>query len=346
MIFDLFPLILTTFCCALVMVKAVQPIAVEIGLVDRPCVRKKHDGHVPLIGGISTFVAVLVATSIWLPDTQELRMYLIASAMLVFIGILDDKYDLSVRVRLVGQTLVACLMLFGVGTYISNFGNLLGFGTLEIGPLGLIFTFFAILVLINAFNMIDGLDGLLGGQSLNTLISIAILFIIGNNYQDLNYPLILVFALLPYLAFNLDIYKRFTRKIYMGDAGSMFIGLSVIWLLGKGTQGANPSFNPVTALWITAVPLMDMLAIVIRRVRKGHPPFKADRDHLHHICIKAGLSQKKTLALITTMSLLMSAFGILGHLLEFPEVLMLVLFLMIFVIYSRILSYISSKQIA
>ena len=344
MMTEFIPVLLTTFCCALIAVKMTQPIAFEIGLVDRPCNRKNHSGHIPLVGGVSVFLAVLIATTLWLPDTLELRMYLIASAMLVFIGMLDDKYDLSVKVRLVGQTIVASLMMFGVGTYISDFGNLFGFGDLDIGPLGFAFTYFAILVMINAFNMIDGMDGLLGSQALVTLCSIALLFYISGNVSDINYPLILVFAILPYLAFNMSLFKKYTEKVYMGDAGSMFIGLSVIWLLAKGTQGVEVSFDPVIALWITAIPIMDMLAIVIRRVRNGRLPFKADRDHLHHICIKAGLSSKKTLCVITLASMIMSSIGILGHILDVPDVLMLCLFLVIFVVYSRVLSFVSIQQ--
>ena len=344
MFFDFLPALFTTFVCALIAVKATQPLAQEIGLIDKPCNRKNHSGNIPLVGGISIFLAVLVASSLWLPDTLELRMYLISSSMLVFIGILDDKYDLSVRVRLVGQTIIASLMMFGVSTYISNFGNLLGFGILDIGVFGFLFTYFAILVMINAFNMIDGMDGLLGSQALNTLISIAFLFYLHGNVTDLNYPLIIVFAILPYLAFNMGFFKKYTSKVYMGDAGSMFIGLSVIWLLAKGTQGADASFKPVTALWITAIPLMDMLAIVIRRVRNGRLPFKADRDHIHHICIKAGLSANKTLSLITTASVIMSSIGILGHIYSVPDVIMLVTFLCVFFVYSWALRKVSKNQ--
>ena len=92
--------IITSFCCALLAIKIFKPIAVDVGLVDKPNTRKQHSGQIPLVGGISIFAAVLAASVIWLPDTQELRMYLIASAMMVFIGALDDKYDISVRIRM------------------------------------------------------------------------------------------------------------------------------------------------------------------------------------------------------------------------------------------------------
>lgn len=334
---------LTSFFFALLAIKLFKPLAVDVGLVDKPNARKHHDGQIPLIGGISIFVAVLAASLLWLPNTLELRMYLIASAMMVFIGALDDKYDLKVRIRIVGQIIIASLMIYGVGGYIANLGDLLGLGNINLGPVGIIFTYFAIIVVINAYNMVDGIDGLIGSLSLNTFTAIAILFLISGNSGYLSYPLMLATATLPYLVFNLGFFKKYTNKIFMGDAGSMFIGLSVIWLLTMGTQGDNASFRPVTALWICAVPLMDMLAIVMRRYRKGKSPFKPDRDHLHHILQRAGLSSRQTLVTITIFSVFMSSLGVLGEYFQVPESIELILFVMIFILYNKYARHFSWK---
>ena len=334
---------LTSFFFALLAIKLFKPLAVDVGLVDKPNARKHHDGQIPLIGGISIFAAVLTASMLWLPNTLELRMYLIASAMMVFIGALDDKYDLKVRIRIVGQIIIASLMIYGVGGYIANLGDLFGFGEINLGPVGIIFTYFAIIVVINAYNMVDGIDGLIGSLSLNTFTAIAILFLISGNSGYLSYPLMLATATLPYLVFNLGFFKKYTNKIFMGDAGSMFIGLSVIWLLSMGTQGENASFRPVTALWICAVPLMDMLAIVMRRYRKGKSPFKPDRDHLHHILQRAGLSSRQTLIVITVFSVLMSSLGVLGEYFQVPESIELALFVVIFILYNKYARHFSWK---
>ena len=334
---------LTAFCFAFIAIKLIKPIAIDVGLVDKPNARKRHDGQIPLIGGISIFVAVLAASLLWLPNTLELRMYLIASAMMVFIGALDDKYNLRVRIRIVGQIIIASLMIYGVGGYIANLGDLFGFGDIELGPVGIIFTYFAIIVVINAYNMVDGIDGLIGSLSLNTFTAIAVLFLMSGNKGYLTYPLILATATLPYLIFNLGYFKGFSKKIFMGDAGSMFIGLSVIWLLTIGTQGENASFRPVTALWICAVPLMDMLAIVMRRYRKGKSPFKPDRDHLHHILLRAGLSSRQALVLITVFSVLMSSIGLLGEYFQVSETIEVVLFVLIFILYNKYARHFSWK---
>jgi UDP-GlcNAc:undecaprenyl-phosphate GlcNAc-1-phosphate transferase len=335
----------TAFLSAFMAIKLFKPLAIDVGLVDKPNARKHHEGQIPLIGGISIFAAVLAASLLWLPNTIELRMYLIASAMMVFIGALDDKYDLKVRIRIIGQIIIASLMIYGVGGYISNLGDLFGFGNVNLGPFGIVFTYVAIIVVINAYNMVDGIDGLVGSLSLNTFTAIALLFLMSGNHGYLSYPLILATATLPYLMFNLGFFKKYTKKIFMGDAGSMFIGLSVIWLLSMGTQGENASFRPVTALWICAVPLMDMLAIVMRRYRKGKSPFKPDRDHLHHILQRAGLSSRQTLIAITVFSVFMSSIGLLGEYFQVPESIALVLFILVFALYNRYARHFSWKYV-
>ena len=193
--------------------------------------------------------------------------------------------------------------------------------------------------------MVDGIDGLVGSLSLNTFTAVAVLFLMDGNTSYLSYPLIIATATIPYLLFNLGVFPKRTKKIFMGDAGSMFIGLSVIWLLTMGTQGENASFRPVTALWICAIPLMDMLAIVMRRYRKGKSPFKPDRDHLHHILQRAGFSSKQTLLIITVVAVLMSCIGLLGELYSVPEWIELAAFIVIFVLYNKYARHVSWKYI-
>jgi UDP-GlcNAc:undecaprenyl-phosphate GlcNAc-1-phosphate transferase len=187
--------------------------------------------------------------------------------------------------------------------------------------------------------MVDGIDGLIGSLSLNTFTAIAVLFLMSGNSVYLSYPLILATATLPYLIFNLGYFNKYSKKIFMGDAGSMFIGLSVIWLLTIGTQGEGASFRPVTALWIIAVPLMDMFAIMIRRIKKGVSPFQADNGHLHHICMRLGLSSRKSLWAISALAVLFAVIGIIGEKMNIPEWTMLLLFLIAFSGYSYALQH-------
>ncbi|MFT4899489.1 MAG: UDP-GlcNAc:undecaprenyl-phosphate GlcNAc-1-phosphate transferase [Flavobacteriales bacterium] len=244
--------------------------------------------------------------------------------------------------------MIASLMIYGVGGYISNLGNLFSFGDVTLGPLGIVFTYIGIIVVINAYNMIDGIDGLIGSLSINTFISMAILFIMSGQTDYLSYPLILATATVPYLMYNLGFFEKFfnkeSKKIFMGDAGSMFVGLSVIWLLTMGTQGEQSSFRPVTALWICAIPLMDMLAIVVRRYKNGKSPFKPDRDHLHHILQRAGLSSRQTLVAISSAAVFMSVIGLAGEYFNVADVIMLVGFLVMFSLYVYSIRIISHRK--
>lgn len=326
------------FMFSYVAVTITKPIAIRTGLVDIPNARKHHDGHVPLVGGIAIFIAVLFAVMIFLPKSQAINIFLLSAALIVFIGVLDDKYDLKVSFRLMAQALAACMMIFGAGYYLENLGNLVGLGDIHLGYAGIVLTVIAVIGAINAFNMVDGIDGLAGSLSLVSFISIAVLFALADS-QWVLVPMFFVGAVTAYLMFNLGWPSKKNSKIFMGDAGSMLIGLSIIWMLVVGTQSAQPAFHAVTALWIIALPLVDMTAIMIRRLKKKQSPFKADRDHLHHIFERAGFSRKSTLIIITLFSFILSVFGILLEFLDI-EWLSLILFSIFFIIYNIFLLYI------
>lgn len=330
----------TAFIGSFVSIKLAKPIALRVELVDKPDGRKQHTGNIPLVGGIATFIGVMLSILMWFPASKDFNLYIIASAMMVFMGAIDDKHDLSVRVRIVAQILIASIMIFGAEAYIENLGNLFGFGDVRLSWSGTIFTLIAIVGAINAFNMVDGIDGLLGCMAINTLTAVAILFLLaGDNRMGL-FPLIIVMAIFPYLIFNLGIPSGNFKKIFMGDAGSMFIGLSVVWLLTIGTQGDTATFRPITAVWLIAVPLMDMAAIMMRRLSKGVSPFKADRDHLHHIFIRAGYTQRQALSLISLMAALFSIFGVAGEIFNWPEWFMLFAFVGVFMFYCYAVKHI------
>jgi UDP-GlcNAc:undecaprenyl-phosphate GlcNAc-1-phosphate transferase len=196
--------------------------------------------------------------------------------------------------------------------------------------------------------MVDGIDGLAGMLSLVTFTSLSVLFYrAGNDWFLL--PLLFDAAILAYLFFNLRWPFDSVQKIFMGDAGSMLIGLTVVWLLVLGTQSYNVHqgavlnevvFSPVTALYLIAIPLMDMVAIMYRRIRKGFSPFKADRDHLHHIFERAGYNRKQTLVRITLLSLLLALCGMAGEFYQVPESIMFSLFIILFISYNWALAHV------
>ena len=136
----------------------------------------------------------------------------------------------------------------------------------------------------------------------------------------------MIAATLPYILLNLGVFgKRY--KVFMGDAGSTLIGFTIIWILLETTQGITHPITPVTALWLIAIPLMDMVAIMYRRLRKGMSPFSADRQHIHHLIMRAGFTSRQAFVLITLAAALLAGVGVLGEYLAFiPEWVMLLLF--------------------
>ncbi|MBE1302120.1 MAG: UDP-N-acetylglucosamine--undecaprenyl-phosphate N-acetylglucosaminephosphotransferase [Alteromonadaceae bacterium] len=319
-------------------IRIAKPIALKVGLVDVPNHRKIHTGEVPLVGGIAVYIGVLTASSLLFPQGQILNLYLISSGLIVFLGALDDYKELSVGTRLFAQVLIASLMVYGAGLYLSDLGGIFYTSALKLGWLGYPLTILAMIAAINAFNMTDGIDGLAGALSLVTFTGLAVLLFWGNNPMFL-LPVVLGCAILPYLMFNLGLIGGAAKKIFMGDAGSMFVGLSIVWLLVIGSQGDSASFRPVTALWLIAIPFMDMCAITIRRILKGRSPFEPDKEHIHHICMRLGLSAKSSLALISFISLLLATFGLLGEFFAWSEGIMFMSFVFIFLAYFQALKH-------
>ena len=335
-IFSYQAIIISAFLLACVTIAGLRPIAANIGLVDRPNTRKKHLGDVPLIGGIAIYFTVLATSQIFLPSSQLINLYLISCSFMVLIGALDDFYDVSAKIRLIAQLLIASILVMGAGQALYDMGDLFSLGNVKLGLFAIPVTLLAVATAINAFNMTDGIDGLVGVLGMVTFSSLCILFYWGHNIELFTISAIFVSALSAFLLFNLGGLRRIFGKIFMGDAGSMMIGLTVIWLLVLGTQNGEPSFRPVTAMWIIAIPLMDMFSVMHRRIKKGKSPLSADRDHLHHIFMRFGFTSKEALIIIGIASTAFAAIGLAGEYWVLPESIMLFLFLGFFVSYDYV----------
>ncbi|PST85906.1 undecaprenyl-phosphate alpha-N-acetylglucosaminyl 1-phosphate transferase [Photobacterium sp. NCIMB 13483] len=330
------------FVLSFVTLFIMRKVAKRIGLVDKPNARKHHQGVIPLVGGISVFIAFSIAALLILPVNLTLLLYLGCSLILLVVGVVDDYFDISFKIRLVVQAGIALAMIIFGGLSLDNLGYLMGSETLQLSPvIGGIITVVAFIGAINAFNMVDGIDGLLGGLASVTFSAMGYVFYIHGNSELALFCGLLVTAMVPYIMLNLGLPFGRRFKVFMGDAGSVFIGFTVVWLLVRGTQEANiVAFKPVTALWLIAIPLMDMATIMIRRVRKGQSPFKPDREHLHHICQRMGLSSRLTLFVICLLAINCAAIGIWAETARINESTMFIAFLVMFVCYFTVINYI------
>ncbi len=317
-----------------------RKVAKSIGLVDKPNERKLHNGAIPLVGGISICISLLYFLFNNQNAIPHVELYAGCIILLTFVGALDDRFDISFKLRfLVQGALSVAMMTFG-GIELHTIGNVFGTGEITLGVFGYVVTVLAVIGAINAFNMVDGIDGLLGGLSIVTFGALGIMLLHDKQYNIAYLCLVMIVIMLPYVLLNLGAFRR-RRKVFMGDAGSMLIGFTVVWFLLLSSQnGSNPPLRPVTALWLIAVPLMDMAAIMIRRIRRGDSPFKPDREHLHHIFQRMGLSPLQTLIVICTISASFAAFGIYGEIIGLSEAFMLYGFILCFILYTVLLQYI------
>ncbi len=306
--------------------------AEPLGLVDRPSERKHHAGHVPLVGGMAIFLGI-VAGAWWrgyLETHPQLRVILATAAVLVLLGALDDRFHLSVRVRLLVQVSVTVLAIAGTGIYVRTLGDLFG-AELNLGWAGVPFTVFAVIGLLNAFNMMDGIDGLLGSLC---LIGVGAAWLLdgfrgASGFQGI--ALLIVAAVLPFLVRNLGPARY---KIFMGDAGSMVTGYLLAWMLiqiGQTLPARNP---PADALWCVALPLMDIVAVTCRRVRQGKSPFRPDRGHIHHLLLAAGLAPRAALACLVGLAVILVLLGVFVH--TFGNTTSLLVFCGLTVVYATV----------
>ncbi len=334
--FDVMTLIIA-FVSAAALLVLMTPFAHQLGLVDHATARKQHVGNIPLTGGVAIYGGVLIAsilTDVWFKNSS---WFLTASFLIVLLGMLDDKFDLSAKGRLLCQFIVAAIMAWAAQNYITSLGDIFGFGSVDLGIFGYFFTLICVVGVINAFNMIDGIDGLAGGICLVVLLCVISLLSIANNTKAMIVPLMIIATLIPFLAFNLSIKGFKGNKIYMGDSGSMFVGLAVVWLMVDFTQGAEPAIRPITAVWILGLPLLDMAAIMYRRARKGQSVLKPDRQHLHFICMRAGLTSRQSLLLLLFIGFTFASIGIAGEVFKVPEYLMFWSFIILIGVYSLVL---------
>ncbi|MFA0441907.1 UDP-N-acetylglucosamine--undecaprenyl-phosphate N-acetylglucosaminephosphotransferase [Vibrio sp. 10N.222.51.C12] len=335
---------------------ATHRIAPIVGLVDNPCNRKRHSGQIPLIGGLSIGLVLCLALLLFPEFIPHQPLLMFAILVLLVTGVLDDRFDLSCRSRLCIQAGLALLVGFFTDVKLITFGDAFGLGVVQFEWLAIPMTMIAVIGAINAFNMVDGIDGLLGTLALITFSGLAVLFYLQGNTAHTLLCFMFIAALLPYLAFNLGVFGR-NYRLFMGDAGSMVIGFVAIWLLFTLTQTSNPlvtstlspsnatyynealaSISPVTALWLIAVPLMDMVAIMARRIRKGQSPMSPDRGHLHHIFQRIGFSSRQTLCLIALIATSCVLIGVIGETAGVAESVMFYLFLFVFSIYYWVLT--------
>jgi UDP-GlcNAc:undecaprenyl-phosphate GlcNAc-1-phosphate transferase len=308
------------FAVTVVLMFALRPVATALRLVDRPGGRKSHTGEIPVIGGIAMFLGVFAGLSIFGESAYAIGSLLIASSLLVAVGVIDDRYHLPSAVRIIAQIAVVLLMVYGAGLALRQIGDPLGVGEIGLGPLTLILTCCVTLTMINAYNLIDGVDGLAGTLSLIALAAISVVGGVGSASTTIS--LIVSAAVVGYLLFNFPAGFNQSLRSFMGDAGSTFLGFTIVWITLGITQGPERIISPVHCLWFAAIPIFDTFTCFVRRIAAGKSPFKPGRDHFHHTLKNGGMTSRQVLAVLTLLQAAYAVAGLIGYFTAVPDVVM------------------------
>lgn len=274
-------------------------------LMDEPGIRSSHLRKIPNLGGIAIFYSIGICASIFAYELFDLYKFLFASLIiLLYVGVMDDIVVMRAYKKLVAQIIVSALIVVGSDIRIRSL-----FGVLGIYELGyfvsVIFSIVTFIILINAFNLIDGIDGLAGGYS---LICSALFGISYYRLGEYNYPLVIlsaviIGAVLAFLYYNLSNYR--TSKIFMGDTGSMLLGFLLAFtsicfiniFIDRKLPGV-PRYHlqsaPAVAVAILILPIVDTLNVIIIRLAQKKSPFDADKNHIHHKLLKLNLTHRRS----------------------------------------------------
>ena len=298
-------IILTTFIFTAIFIPVVKKIAEFIGAMDIPNARKIHSTPIPRLGGLGIYGGFLLGYMLFGSHTVQMNAILIGSFIILVTGIIDDIKPVPAKYKILGQLAGAAVIpLYGgiIMQDISAFGLYLNFGIFAI-PVTILF----IVAIINCINLIDGLDGLSSGISGIYFLTVGIIGMLLNNSNGLDVTLTFIMfgSTLGYLLHNFP-----PAKIFMGDSGSMFLGyiISVIALLGFKNITITSVIVPMLLL---AIPIMDTLFAILRRLINHKPIGEPDKNHFHHQLLKLNLSKRKTVLLIYIIDLLFAVASIL-----------------------------------
>ncbi len=288
---------LTGFIITYFTIPSILEIAYKKNLFDVPNERKVHKREIPSLGGVGIFIGVLITFTVWsTPAAFAMESYkylLTAYLILFFVGLKDDLIIMEALPKLVIQILVACILVYG-GIQINNLYGIFGITELNY-YVGFALSVFFIVGVTNAFNLIDGIDGLAGGLGGINCLTFGALMYIYDEFEYATLAFAIAGSLLSFLRYN---FSSYPTKIFMGDTGSLLLGLtvsvlSIVFMNAEPKPGElNIISPPIVVLGIIFIPLIDTLRVMVLRILDGRSPFSADKNHIHHQFLESGVTHK------------------------------------------------------
>ena len=296
-------LVLTYFA-----IPSIISVAQKKELVDVPNERRSHQVNTPSLGGIGIFAGVIFSVILWTPfkyfgDLQ----YILSSFVIIFlIGAKDDLDPVSPKVKFAGQAFAAIILIFFTKVVISDFWGVFGIHKINYW-VGVVFSFLTILTIINAFNLIDGINALSASVGVLMSITFGTWFFLTDNLALAIVAFSLAGSVIAFLRYNVT-----PAKIFMGDTGSLLIGMVAAILAIQFIESHHAldqhqlKFNsaPAVAIGILIIPIFDTLRVFVMRMLKGKSPFNPDRTHIHHLLLNCGLSHMQATFILIVVNLL------------------------------------------
>ncbi len=328
----------SSFLITLFFVLLFRPLAKKKGFVDKPTERKTHFGNIPLIGGICIFIGVFTSTILEIRDNHIFTAIIASSFFMLLLGFIDDCNPLPAIFKIGVQFIIVSLMVWYTGLKFETFGHSFGLpNQISLGILSYPLTILGIVFVTNAFNLMDGADGVAGSLAIVAIFGINIVQALFGNFKLDIVSIALAGSLTIFIWFNLQ--KSSNDKIFLGDSGSLFLGYIIACLLLYQTK-SNNNISPTMAFWIIAIPIFDVLTVIIYRLRKSHYLFAPDKSHLHYFLQELGFSNVTILFFIIFLAMFILSSGILiencTRFLSFPS---FVFFLLTYVwlrVYTRL----------
>lgn len=291
------------------------PLASPLGWMDHPGPRKRHERVTPLIGGAAIFIAMVIA--LWLAPLNEWSAehfypaVLLGGFVLLLTGLIDDLRQIPAPIRLLVQA-GACLWLIRyTGLRLDDFGPLFTANALDLGWLAVPITVFAALGVINAFNLIDGMDGIAGSIYVLAAGAMAA-FAHWNGDSAMSVFLgVTSAAVIGFLVFNARLPWNRRARTFLGDSGALLLGFVLAWGFIRLGSGPDRAFMPMTAVWLFAVPLLDTSTLIWLRWRGGRSAVSGDQRHLHHAFLRAGFTVGQTWGMTLLFALALGGIGVL-----------------------------------
>jgi UDP-GlcNAc:undecaprenyl-phosphate/decaprenyl-phosphate GlcNAc-1-phosphate transferase len=345
--YDILLSFITAFIPCYFIIPTLIYVAKEKHLFDSPNERSSHLEVTPSLGGIAIFAGAVFSILYWTPSSQfdELQYLLCSLLIILLIGVKDDIMPMPPTKKLIGEILATCIIVFKSNVRITSLYGISGIHEIPIW-FSILLSVFTIIVIINSFNLIDGINGLSGSISMVINLILGIWFFLVDKHSFAILSFSLAGAVAAFLRYNVT-----PARIFMGDTGSLLLGFVNSFLIIKFIEIHKEIPNhpyafksvPALAIGIMILPLFDTLRVFTLRILKGRSPFSPDRMHIHHMLVDLGLSHMQATSILVFATIFFTLFAVILQ--SLGNLYLMILILLLAATFSGLLHFFSKRKL-